>query len=174
MESSNTAFWIALLAMLVGLAGTILPALPGVGLIWLAALIYAIADGFNTLTPLAFTVLTVLAIVGLVADFLLTQAGSKIAGASWQALAAGFLLGAAGMVLGFFIGGIGAVPGGIIGTLAGILIVEYRHRQDWREALKAGGGWLAGCLVSRALQFGIAIVMVALFVWQAGLRGGAL
>ena len=27
-------FWIALAAMLVGLAGTILPAVPGIGLIW--------------------------------------------------------------------------------------------------------------------------------------------
>lgn len=161
-------FWIALAAMAVGLAGTVLPALPGVGLIWIAALIYAIADGFTTLTPLGFGIITLCAVIGLASDFLLTQAGSRVAGASWQALAAGVALGAVGFVLGLFVGGIGAVPAGIIGTLLGIFIVEYRHRQDWLEALKAGGGWLAGCVVSRALQLALALVMVAVFVWQVG------
>jgi uncharacterized protein len=174
MEVPNVAFWIALLAMLVGLAGTILPALPGVGLIWLAALVYAIADGFTTLTPPAFAVLTILALLGIAADFVLSQAGSRFAGASWQALIVGAILGVVGFLFGLFIGGIGAVPGGIIGTLAGILLVEYRRRNDVKGALKAGGGWLAGCLVSRGVEFVLALVMIALFVWQAGVRGGAL
>lgn len=163
-------FWIALLAMLIGLAGTVLPALPGVGLIWIAALIYAVADGFVHLTPVGFGAITVLAALGLLSDFLLTQAGSRMAGASWQALAAGVALGAVGFVIGLLVGGIGAVPAGVIGTLLGIFIVEYRHRKDWIEALKAGGGWLAGCVVSRGLQFLLALVMIVIFVWQAGLR----
>ncbi len=161
-------FWIALLAMLIGLAGTVLPALPGGGLIWIAALIYALADGFTNLTPLGFGAITLLAVVGLASDFLLSQAGSRMAGASWQALAAGVALGAAGFLLGLFVGGIGAVPAGIIGTLLGIFIVEYRHRKDWAEALKAGGGWLAGCVASRGVQLILALVMIAIFVWQAG------
>lgn len=165
---SELPFWIALAAMLIGLAGTVLPALPGVGLIWIAALIYAIADGFAQLTPVGFGAITLLAVAGLASDFLLTQAGSRVAGASWQALAAGVALGAVGFLFGLFVGGIGAVPMGIIGTLLGIFIVEYRHRQDWVEALKAGGGWLAGCVVSRGLQLLLALVMVVIFVWQAG------
>lgn len=161
-------FWIALVAMLIGLAGTVLPALPGVGLIWVAALIYAIADGFTNLTPVGFGALTLLAAIGLVADILLSQAGGRVAGASWQALGAGIALGAIGFLVGLFVGGIGAVPMGIIGTLLGIFIVEYRHRGDWLEALKAGSGWLAGCVASRALQFLLALAMLAVFVWQAG------
>ena len=161
-------FWIALVAMLIGLAGTVLPALPGVALIWIAALLYAIADGFTNLTPWGFGAITVLAALGLASDFLLAQAGSHMAGASWQALAAGIALGAVGSLLGLFVGGVGAVPGGIIGTLLGIFIVEYRYRKDWVEALKAGGGWLAGCVVSLGVQLILALVMVAIFVWQAG------
>lgn len=161
-------FWIALLAMLIGLAGTVLPALPGAGLIWIAALIYAIADGFTNLTPLGFGAITLLAVIGLASDLLLSHAGSRVAGASWQALAAGVVLGAVGFLLGLFVGGIGAVPAGIIGTLLGIFIVEYRHRQDWVEALKAGGGWLAGCVASRGVQLILALAMIAIFVWQAG------
>lgn len=172
--SSNLAFWFALVAMLVGLAGTVLPALPGIALIWIAALIYAIAEGFTSLTPLVFGVITVLAAIGLAADFFLTQAATRFSGASWQATVAGVIGGIVGMVLGFFIGGIGAGPGGIIGALLGVIGVEYLHRRDLRAAVKAGGGWLAGCLASRLMQFVIALVMVAIFVWQAGIRGGAL
>ncbi len=165
---SSLPFWIALAAMLIGLAGTVLPALPGVGLIWVAALIYAIADGFTNLTPLGFGALTLLAAISLGADLLLSQAGSRAAGASWQALTAGIGLGALGFVVGLFVGGIGAAPLGIIGTLLGIFIVEYRRRRDWVSALKAGGGWLAGCVASRGVQFLLALAMIVVFVWQAG------
>jgi len=160
-------FWIALAAMLVGLAGTILPALPGIGLIWSTALVYAIVERFVTIDPLTFAVLTLLAAVGIVSDLLLSHAGSKLAGASWQALVAGFALGAVGFVLALIFGGIGALPAAIIGTLTGIMLVEYRRRRNWREALKAGGGWLVGCLASQAVQFIIAVLMIAIFVWQA-------
>jgi uncharacterized protein len=163
----NWPFWIALIVMLVGLAGTILPALPGIGLIWIAALVYAIVERFATIDPLTFAVLTLLAAVGISSDLILSQAGSRLAGASWQAIAAGFALGAVAFVLALIFGGIGALPAAIIGTLAGILLVEYRRRRNWREALKAGGGWLAGCLASRAVQFIIAVLMIAIFVWQA-------
>ncbi len=157
-----------MIAMLIGLAGTVLPALPGVGLIWAAVLIYALAEGFADLTPVAFAVITLLAALGIASDFLLTQAGSRAAGASWRALAAGIALGALGFLFGLFVGGIGAVPTAIIGMLLGIFIVEYRRRRDWAAALKAGGGWLAGCLASRGLQFLLGLVMIAIFVWQAG------
>ncbi len=168
---SDIAFWLALVAMLVGLAGTVLPALPGIALIWIAALIYAIAEGFTTVTPLAFAALTVLAATGLASDLVLTNAATKVSGASWQATLGGVIGGVVGFVLGFFVGAIGAAPGGIIGALAGVIGVEYHHRKNLRDAVRAGGGWLAGCLASRAVQFVIAFVMVVLFVWQAGFRG---
>jgi len=110
-----------------------------------------------------------LAAVGIGSDLILSQAGSRLAGASWQAIATGLALGAAAFVLAFIFGGIGALPAAIIGTLAGIVLVEFRRQRSWREALKAGGGWLAGCLASRAVQFIIAVLMIAIFVWQAAL-----
>ena len=165
------AFWLALAVMLIGLAGVILPGLPGLGLIWLAALIYALAERFATVGPLTLVALTALAALGMVADYLLGQALGKAAGASWQALLAGMIGGALGFGAGLLIAGIGALPGGLIGTLAGILIVEYRRRRDLWAATKAGAGWLAGCVVGRGLQFVIALAMIVLFAWQAGWRG---
>jgi hypothetical protein len=165
------AFLLALLVMLIGLAGTVLPGLPGLGLIWLVALIYASAERFASVDPITFAGLTLLAALGMGADYLLGQAVGRAAGASWQALAAGMVGGAIGFVLGLFVGGIGAMPAGLIGTLLGILAVEYRRRKDLWGATKVSGGWLLGCLIGRGLQLALGLVMIALFAWQAGWRG---
>jgi len=164
-------FLLALLVMLIGLAGTVLPGVPGLGLIWIAGLIYAIAERFATMDPLSFTAFTLIAVLGMTADYLLGQAVGRAAGASWQALAAGMAGGAIGFVLGLFVGGIGAMPAGLIGTLLGILVVEYRRRKDLFGATKASGGWLLGCLIGRGIQVALGLVMIALFAWQAGWRG---
>jgi uncharacterized protein len=165
---TDLVFWLAVIAMLVGLAGTVLPALPGIALIWISALIYGIVDRFTTLTPAVFAVITVLAAIGLAADFFLTQAATRFTGASWQATIAGVVGGIIGMIIGFFAAGIGAGVGGIAGALVAVIGVEYVHRKDLRLAVKAGGGWLAGCLASRAMQFVIAFLMVIIFVWRVG------
>lgn len=163
-------FWLALIVSLVGLAGTVLPALPGIALIWITTLVYAIATRFVMLPPLAFAAITILAVIGLTADFFVTQAATRVSGASWQATIAGVIGGIVGMVVGFFFAGVGIGLGGIIGALVGVIGVEYVHRRDLRAAVKAGGGWLAGCLASRAMQFFIALLMVIIFAWQAGSR----
>jgi len=163
--------YVALAVMLVGLVGTILPAVPGVALIWATVIVFVIIDGFKTLSAPVVVVLSLLAIIAIVADLVFTQVASKIAGASWQAIAAGMVLGIVGFLLGFFVGGIGSVPAGLIGTLVGILVVEYLHRHDWVEALKAGGGWLAGCLASKIVQFIIGLLMIGVFVWRTGMIG---
>lgn len=171
MAFPDWPFWLALAVMAIGLAGVVLPGLPGLGLIWLAALIYALAERFATVGPATLAGLTVLAGLGMAADFLLGQAAGKAAGASWRALLAGMIGGALGFGAGLFIGGIGALPAGLIGALAGILAVEYRRRRDLRAAMKAGAGWLAGCVIGRGLQFVIGLAMIGLFAWQAGWRG---
>ena len=164
------AFWLALAVMLVGLAGVILPVVPGVGLIWIAALVYAIAERFATIDPLTLAVLTVMGALGVTADIWVSQAGGKLGGASWQALLAGLGSGAIGFLIGLLVGGIGALPAGIIGMLLGLLLVEYLRRRDWRETLRVGAGWLAGCLLSGLVQLIIGLAMIVIFAWQV-LRG---
>lgn len=161
------AFWVALVVMLVGLIGTVVPILPDVVLIWLAALVYAIAEGFATIDPITFAAITVLAAIGLTTEIWVSQLGGKLGGASWQALLAGMGLGALGFAVGLFVGGIGALPAAILGTLAGVLLVEYLRRRDWKETARAGAGWLAGCLVSGGIKLLLGLMMVLLFVWQA-------
>ena len=164
------AFWLALAAMAVGLIGVILPVVPGVGFVWLVVLVYAIAERFATIDPITFTVLTVFGAFGVSADLWMSQIGAKVGGASVWSLLAGLLLGTIGAIVGLIFLGVGAVPGAVLGAVLGVFLAEWYRRKDWREAFKAGGGWLVGCTLSGGVQLPIAILMIVIFVWQA-LRG---
>jgi len=160
-------FWLTLVAMVVGLVGVVLPVIPGVGFIWLAVLAYSLAERFATIDPLTFTILTVLAAAGVSADLWMSQLGAKAGGASVLAMVAGIVGGAIGALVGAVFFGVGAVPGAVLGALIGVVAVEWHRRKDWREAFKAGGGWLVGCTLSGGVQLVIALLMIAIFVWQA-------
>src|SRR3712207_2807854 len=73
---------VTLIVMLVGLVGSALPGLPGVPLIFLSALVYAIATGFDVVGWPVITLLGVLAAIALVADFVATTYGARRFGAS--------------------------------------------------------------------------------------------
>jgi uncharacterized protein YqgC (DUF456 family) len=163
-------FWAALAAMLVGLLGILLPAIPGVALIWLATLIYAIAERFATIDPITFAILTVLGAIGATADLWMSQTGARVGGASIRSMLIGLGTGLIGALIGALFLGIGAVPGALVGTLAGIFLAEYYRREDWREALKVAGAWLIGCTLSSVVQLFLGILMMAIFTWQV-LRG---
>jgi len=161
------AYWVALAAMFVGLLGVVLPLVPGVGLIWIVSLVYALAEGFATIDPLTFAVLTVLGAIGFSADLWMTQLGAKIGGASIWSLLAGLLLGTIGAIVGLVYLGAAAGPLAAIGAVMGIVLAEWYRRKSLREAIKAGGGWLVGCTLSGVLQLLIAALMILIFVWQA-------
>jgi uncharacterized protein YqgC (DUF456 family) len=160
-------FWLALAAMLVGLVGVILPAIPGVFLIWTAALGYAIADRFSRVDPFTFTVLTLLAVAGVTADIWATHVGARAGGASVRSLLIGLVAAAIGALAGFAFLGIGAGVGAIIGGGLGIFFAEWHRLKDIRSALRAGGGWLVGCTLSAATQLTVAVLMILIFIWQA-------
>ncbi len=160
------AFWVALAAMTISLVGVIVPIIPDIVLIWFVILIYALAEGFATIDPLTFIVLTFLAALGFSAEFWMSQVGAKVGGASTWSVLAGVLLGAVGAAAGLIFFGIGAVPGAFLGALAGLVLAEWYRRRDWRQALKVVGGWLAGYLLSVGVQFSIGVSMILIFVWQ--------
>jgi len=161
------AFWVALAVMFVGLLGVILPILPGIGLIWLAILAYAIAERFATIDLITLTVITLLGAAGFSASLWAGQLGAKAGGAAPPSLLLGLLTGLAGALIGMLLLGIGAIAGAIIGALLGIILAEWKRREDWREAIKVGGTWLAGCALSSLIQFIIGTLMILIFVWQA-------
>jgi uncharacterized protein YqgC (DUF456 family) len=59
-----------------------------------------------------------------------------------------------------------SLPGGLVGAVLGVLLVELIRSDDGIRALKAGGGWLLGWLLSVVIQLSLGVAMVALFWWQ--------
>lgn len=150
---------LALLVMFLGLIGTVVPVIPGTILIFLAALIYALLEGFQTIGWPTLLVLGLLTVVATTADLWVSSIGAKLGGASGWSVLVGFLGGLVGFVL-------FTLPGAIIGAVLGVLLVELIRLGDLGRALKAGSGWAIGWALATVLQLGIALVMVAIFVWQ--------
>lgn len=136
-----------------------IPILPGQVIIWLTALVYGLIAGWSVLGWGTFIALTILMVVAGLTDEVARWVGAKGGGASWTAIVAGFILGAVGMLL-------LELPGAILGAVIGIAYVEYRRNKDWKSSLKAAGGYVAGWLGSLVIRFGIAVVMVIIFVFR--------
>src|SRR5919112_786443 len=162
--------------MFVGLLGSVLPGLPGVTLIFLSALVYAILTDFRTVGAAILVVLFIFAAIALVADFVATSYGARRFGASNWGTAGGAIGGIAGALVGLLFLGIGSLFGLILGTIAGVFLGEYlkRRRQgqqepgstrsDWRRATHAAGGVLAGYLASAVIQGLLGLASVIVFV----------
>jgi uncharacterized protein YqgC (DUF456 family) len=168
---------ITLVLMLVGLIGSVLPGLPGVPLIFLSALVYAIATDFRTVGVAILAVLFVLAAIALVADFVATSYGARRFGASNWGTAGGAIGGIAGALIGVLFLGIGSLLGLILGTIAGVFIGEYlkRNRQgkrgergptgaDWQRVSRAAGGVLVGYVASAVAQGLLGLASLIIFL----------
>jgi len=173
--SSEPLLWITLAVMLVGLAGSVLPGLPGVPLIFLSALVYAIFTDFEYVGGLVVALLGVFAALALVLDFFATSYGARRFGASGWGTVGGAIGGIVGALAGALFFGIGALFGLILGTIGGVFLGEYLRRReeqsearnerwDWRRASRAAGGVFVGYIVSAITQGFLGLLSVAVFL----------
>ncbi|WP_091634439.1 DUF456 domain-containing protein [Lysobacter sp. cf310] len=156
MDFTTVYYVLAGLLILVGIAGTVLPALPGLPLVFAGMLLAAWAGNFEQVGWLMLTVLGLLTLVSLGVDFLATAMGAKRVGASKLALIGAMV----GTFAGLFFGPVGLFAGPFVGALAGELI----HSRQFGQATKVGVGTWVGILVGTVLKLGLAFAMVALFV----------
>src|SRR5215204_2439990 len=167
---------LTLVLMFVGLLGSVLPGLPGVTLIFLSALVYALLTDFRTVGAAILVILFVFAAIAFVADFVATSYGARRFGASNWGTVGGAIGGIAGALIGLLLLGIGSLLGLILGTIAGVFLGEYlkRTRQgqqepgstgpDWHRASHAAGGVLVGYLASAVTQGLLGLTSVMIFV----------
>lgn len=142
--------------VVVGLAGTILPALPGVPFVFAGLLIAAWIGDFQKIGWPTITILAVLTVLAIAADLVATMFGAQRAGASKSAL-----LGAAvGSVVGLFFGLIGIFVFPFIGAVVGELIA----RQRMGQAAKVGVATWLGLLIGAIAKLSLAITMLGVFV----------
>lgn len=142
--------------VLIGFAGTILPALPGVPLVFSGLFLAAYLGNFEKIGVVTLTILGLLAALALVADFAATLLGAKRAGASKLAL-----LGAGiGSILGIFSGLWGLFVFPFVGAVAGELLARQKLAQASRVGLAT---WL-GMMIGTLAKLAIALTMIGVFV----------
>jgi uncharacterized protein YqgC (DUF456 family) len=161
--SEIMGFVLTLLVMLVGVAGAVLPGLPGTPLIFIAALVHRLVFGERGASVLVIVVCGVIAAVSLVMEILATTYGAKRMGATWR----GILGAGLGAVVGLFFAPLGL----IFGPLLGAFIGEALGGRDAREAGKAGLGAFIGLIVGAAGKLACAVTMIGL--WTLNVLLGA-
>lgn len=157
MDSQTLYYLLAGVLVLAGVAGTILPALPGVPLVFAGLLLAAWAGDFETVGVATIVVLALLTALSIVVDVLAAAMGAQRVGASRLALI-GAVVGTFG---GMFFGPLGLLGGPFIGALVGELI----HVRELRQATRVGVGTWLGIVLGTALKLGLAFAMLALFAF---------
>ena len=140
---------------MLGLAGTVLPVLPGTLLVWGGIVLGAWIDNFSRVGTTTVLVISALAILAWGLDYVAGLMGARKAGASKQAL-----LGAAlGTVAGLFMGLVGVLFMPLFGAAVG----EYLARRDHSRAVKVGVATWIGIMVGLVAKVALAFIMVGIF-----------
>jgi uncharacterized protein len=156
MEMTLLLWMVAAILVIIGFAGLVLPALPGIALIFCGLLVAAWAEHFVYVGWKTITFLALLTLFAGLIDLLAGVLGAKKFGASRHAL-----IGAAiGAVCGMFFG----IPGIVAGPFLGALLGELIARRGLKDAgIVAIGTWI-GLLAGSAMKIAIAFTMLALFI----------
>ena len=155
---SDTALVVVVaLAMAVGVVGTVVPFVPGLGLVWLAALVFGIGAGFGPIGLAAFAAITLFALAGTTAGIVLPHRAAGAGGAGPVAMG----LGAALAVVGFFVV---PVVGLALGAVVGIYVGELLRTRDATAAWRATLATLKGFGVASLVQVAAGLAMVCVWI----------
>jgi hypothetical protein len=149
--------WVlAVLLVVIGMVGIVLPALPGTLLIFAGLLLAAWADGFMRVGAGTIVLLGILTVGSYFVDVAAMALGMKRLGTTKRAMAGAAL----GSIAGLFFG----LPGLIIGPFAGAVVGELTAHRDLGRAGRAGiAAWL-GFLIGTVVKVGLAFAMVGIFL----------
>jgi uncharacterized protein len=142
--------------MLCGLAGTVLPVLPGTPLMLIAAIAHRLYFGSTGAGNWVLAILTLLTVVSVGLDYLASTCGARKLGATWRGMLGAIL----GAVVGLFFGIIGI----FIGPFIGAMLLELAGGYPFKKALRAGVGAFIGLIAGALGKFAIGVVMLTLFV----------
>jgi hypothetical protein len=148
--------WVIALALVViGIVGTVLPALPGSALVLAGLVLAAWLEDFAYVGTTTLVILALLTALTYAADFAASALGAKRVGASRRAI-----IGAAiGVVVGLFFG----LPGVLLGPFVGAALGEYSVHGRAGQAGRAGfGAWL-GMIFGVAAKLALIFAMLGVF-----------
>jgi uncharacterized protein YqgC (DUF456 family) len=155
-QDASMAWVLAIVLVVVGLVGVVMPALPGTVLIFAGLLLAAWTDGFVRVGVVTMVILGVLTVASYFVDVATMALGMKRLGTTRRAMAGAAL----GTLAGLFFG----LPGIIIGPFAGAMLGELTADSNWRGAGKAGLAAWIGFLIGTMVKVGLAFAMVGIFL----------
>ncbi|MEW5939324.1 MAG: DUF456 domain-containing protein [Chloroflexota bacterium] len=155
---------LTLFVMLLGLVGLIVPVFPGITVIWLATLVYALVqsagDRMTGWDWFLFALVTLLMIGGNIADNLIIASKMRGHEIPWRTI---LLCYAVGIIVSLF-----ATPLiGLVASPLALLGMEYARFHDWKKALESGRAFLIGWGASFAARFAIGGVMIVFWALWA-------
>lgn len=146
------------LAIAVGLAGILVPLLPGTLLVWAAIAVWSYVVG-TTASWVVLGIVTAILGAGVLVKYLWPAKRMRAADVSGATM----LVGAVAAVIGFFV-----IPlaGLIVGFVAGVYLAELVRRRDQRRAWAATVHAVKGVALSVGVE--LAAALLATGVWVAG------
>jgi len=146
---------LAIVLMILGIAGCLLPILPGPPLTYLGLVVLHFTR-FADISRNLFIILGIVAVVVTVIDYVVPIWGTKQFGGSKYGMRGATV----GLIIGLFLGPLGIIIGPFIGAVVGELI----FKDDVKYALKAGFGSLLGFLTGVGLKLAAALLMTFYFI----------
>ena len=154
---STTALSILAIAlMIVGAVGIIVPALPGIPLMFAGMVVAAAIDDFQRIGWITLSVLGFLTLFSVIMEFAAAALGAKRIGASKQAIWGALF----GTVVGIFFG----IPGLLLGPFAGAVIGELAANGTIERAGRVGVATWIGLFLGTLVKIAIAFAMLGIFI----------
>lgn len=153
-------FWLWFLALgmiAIGVAGTVLPVLPGLPVVFAGMLLAAWIDDFQRVGYVTLAVLGAITLLSIAIDMLSGVIGAKRFGASRAAVV--------GAAIGTFVGLFLGIPGLILGPFVGALLGELSARRSMTTAGKVAFGTWLGMIVAAAVKLSLVFAMLGIFAF---------
>lgn len=155
MDTTILLWLAAAILTLLGLAGLVLPVIPGAPVFFAGLFLAAWADDFAYVGAGTLAALGGLAFFMYAIDFLAGAFGAKRFGASRRGITGAFL----GALIGLFLG----LPGVLLGPFVGAVVGELSMQRSLGAAARAGFGTTLGLALGAAVKLALAFSMLGLF-----------
>jgi uncharacterized protein YqgC (DUF456 family) len=146
----------AAVLILVGIAGAVLPALPGVPMVFAGMWLAAAVDGYSLISTRTLILLGLLAGLAVLIDFLAGILGARRVAASRTALW--------GAMIGTFVGMFFGLAGLLLGPFIGALLGEASAGGTVRRSTEVGVATWVGLLFGTVAKVGLSFTMLGVFV----------
>lgn len=153
-------FGLAVVMLLLGLIGAVLPIVPGSVLMLLTVWGYAYLDGFQAPGPWLVALLSIILLVGGSAEWWLPYFGVRSEGGSLRATLYGLIGGFVGLFFGFLFGS-------LLGYAIGVLLGAYQTERDWQRAWRSVLNGLKWQGAAALVELGGGLIVFFLFIWAA-------